>query len=37
MVNKNYKKLFTLTVETEIKMNCIAIEVFTLSWNQNDY
>ena len=35
MKNKNQNKLFTLTVEIEIGMNYIAIDMFTLFWNGN--
>lgn len=33
--NRNQIKLFILTVQIRIKMSWIAIDVFTLSWNQN--
>ena len=35
MMNENQNKLFILHVGIKIKMNCITIDVFTLSWNCN--
>ena len=36
MENGNRNKLFTLVVGIIIGMNCIVIDVFTLSWNLNE-
>ena len=37
MENENQNKLFPLAVEIEIRMNFIAINLFTLSWNRNRF